>query len=57
MVESEDILATVRVNVTNLTKGQRTQVHVAIRNGYPSLQSETKDEGALNKAENNGLYF
>lgn len=45
MVESEDILATVRVNVTNLTKGQRTQVHVAIRNGYPSLQSETKDEG------------
>ncbi|OQR75012.1 pseudouridylate synthase 7-like [Tropilaelaps mercedesae] len=45
LIESGNVQATVRVNVTSMNKQQRTQIHVGIRNGYPSLQSETTDEG------------
>ncbi|XP_003744717.2 pseudouridylate synthase 7 homolog [Galendromus occidentalis] len=44
MMANEDIKATVSVDVGSMTKEQRTLVHVSLRNGYPSLQSETKDD-------------
>ena len=47
MISSDDIKATVSVSAEDMTKEQRTLIHVSVRNGYPTLQSELREEGKL----------